>query len=211
MPKSATSRRWLRRQHTDDFVARARRAGYRSRASYKLLELDQREHLFKPGQCVLDLGAAPGGWSQVAAARIQHRDQANHRGKVLACDILPMPPLAGVDFIQGDFTEDAVWQQIAQTLADTPVDLLLSDMAPNLSGQRALDQPRAMHLAELAFDAATQMLRPGGTLVVKLFMGEGFDAYCRTARQRFARVSVRKPAASRPRSAELYLVAHGLR
>lgn len=203
--KRSSSKAWLREHHDDPYVLRARREGYRSRACYKLLELQERDRLIRPGMVVVDLGSAPGGWSQVAAAA------AGHRGRVIASDILPMEALAGVTFIQGDFTEDAVFERICAELGDLPADLVISDMAPNMSGMSAVDQPRAMYLVELALDFALRVLPPGGTFVAKVFVGEGFDALLARARADFDSALTRKPAASRPRSREVYLVARGRR
>ena len=180
-------------------------ACYRSRACYKLLELQERDRLIKPGMTVLDLGSAPGGWSQVAVALV------GHSGRVIASDILPMDTLAGVEFIEGDFTSDEVFRQILDAIGDTPVDLVISDMAPNMSGMSAVDQPRSIYLVELALDMALQVLAPGGAFVSKVFQGEGFDELFRGARDSFAKVLTRKPKASRPRSREVYLVAKDFR
>ena len=194
------------KEHRDDpYVQRAQREGYRSRACYKLLELQEKDRLIRPGMCVLDLGSAPGGWSQVAV------EQVGHRGRVIASDILPMDNLAGVEFIQGDFTEDSVFEAILAAINDDPVDLVISDIAPNLSGMNAVDQPRSMYLVELALDMARQVLAPGGSFVVKVFQGEGFDELIREARAAFGKVLTRKPQASRPRSREVYLVAKDFR
>ena len=183
-------------------MRRAREEGYRSRAAYKLLELDRRHRLLRPGMTVVDLGAAPGGWSQVAARR------AGPRGRVVALDLLPMEPVPGVTFIQGDFREEGPLQALLEAVGGgRAVDLVLSDMAPNLSGLRAVDQPRAMHLAELALDLARQVLRPGGALLVKAFQGEGLDAYRDELRSCFRKVIHAKPEASRAASRELYLLA----
>lgn len=201
----SSSKSWLREHFDDPYVKRAQTEGYRSRACYKLLELQEKDRLIRPGMTVVDLGAAPGGWSQVAAALV------GHRGRVVASDILPMDSLAGVEFIQGDFTEDAVLAAILAALGDAPVDLVISDMAPNMSGLNAVDQPRSMLLVELALEFAGRVLRPGGDFVTKVFQGEGFEALLRDIRPRFERVVSRKPAASRPRSRELYLVARGFR
>lgn len=203
MAKSKSSRRWLDRHVNDPYVKRAQSEGYRSRAAYKLLELQQRDRLLRPGQRVVDLGAAPGGWSQVA------RRLVGDRGQVLALDILPMDELPGVEFILGDFREDAPLAELEQRLGGQPVDLVISDMAPNVSGMNAVDQPRAMYLCELALDFALQVLKPGGALVVKTFHGDGFDQFVRDLRSAFTRVASRKPQASRPRSREVYLVASG--
>jgi 23S rRNA (uridine2552-2'-O)-methyltransferase len=186
-------------------VKRAQAEGWRSRAVFKLSELQGRERFIKPGSVVVDLGAAPGAWSQFAA------DVVGERGRVLAVDLLPMAPLAGVEILQGDFGEEAVMNRLLTSLAGTPVDLVLSDMAPNMSGTRVVDQPRAMHLAELAADFAGQVLRPGGNLVVKLFQGEGSQEYVEAARARFTSVRLRKPAASRSGNRETYLVARNFR
>jgi 23S rRNA (uridine2552-2'-O)-methyltransferase len=203
--KRSSSRAWLREHHDDAYVQRARREGYRSRACYKLLELQDRDRFIRPGMTVLDLGSAPGGWSQVAAQLV------GDHGRVIASDILPMEALPGVDFIQGDFTEQEVFDAISRQVGGKGVDVVLSDMAPNMSGMSAVDQPRAMHLVELALDLALELLVRDGTFVAKVFQGEGFEALLRTARSGFARVVTRKPAASRPRSREVYLFASGRR
>lgn len=202
MPKrKGSSRRWLQRHEADPYVQRARRAGYRSRAAYKLLELDERDQLLHRGQTVLDLGGAPGGWAQVAAERV------GSAGCVIATDLLPIEPLPGVTVIQGDFEEPEIITAIESALPARGADLVLSDMAPNLSGMKAVDQPRAMALAELAADAALRFLKPGGNFVVKLFQGEDFDDFVREQRARFRKVAVRKPGASKGESREVYLVA----
>jgi len=201
MPRSRSSRRWLAEHFSDEYVKQAQALGYRSRAVFKLKELDEREHLFKPGMVVLDLGAAPGGWSQYAAERI------GKSGRIIALDILPVEAIPGVTVIQGDFREESVLEQLMAELADRPVDLVLSDMAPNMSGARVVDQSRAMYLAELALDTARNILKPGGSFVAKLFQGPDFDDFVRETRQMFGKVSVRKPKASRDRSPEVYLVA----
>jgi len=203
--RKGSSRRWLDRHEDDLYVQRARAEGYRSRAAYKLLELQERDRLMRPGCIVVDLGAAPGGWSQVAAQLV------GRRGRVLALDLLAMEPVDGVEVLQGDFREDAVLARLESLLGDTQVDLVLSDMAPNVSGMRAVDQPRAMYLVELALDFALRTLKPGGGLVVKAFHGEGFDGFVRGLRSHFAQVTSRKPRASRPASREVYLVAKGRR
>ena len=200
MARSKSSGRWLSEHFSDEYVKQAQALGYRSRAVFKLKELDERDRLIKPGMVVLDLGAAPGGWSQYAAERI------GRSGKIIALDILPLEAIPNVVFLQGDFREDAVAGQLRAELAGRPVDLVLSDMAPNISGARVVDQPRAMHLAELALEMARETLRPGGGFVVKLFQGPDVDVFVREARGLFARVSVRKPKASRDRSPEVYLV-----
>jgi 23S rRNA (uridine2552-2'-O)-methyltransferase len=192
------------KEHFDDaYVQRSWADGYRSRASYKLIEIDDKDRLLKPGATVIDLGAAPGGWSQVAA------DRVGIEGVVIASDILEMDALAGVNFIQGDFTEDAVLESILATLGKRPVDLVISDMAPNMSGMNAIDQPAGMYLVELALDLARQTLKPGGSFLVKIFQGEGFDAYLKDMRTSFNKVVTRKPDASRTRSREVYLLGQG--
>ena len=201
--QSKSSRHWLDRHFSDEFVKRAQREGYRSRAVYKLLEIQAKDRILRPGLRVADLGAAPGGWSQVAANLV------GNQGRVLALDILPMDPVPGVIFIQGDFRLERTLAQLRAALGTEPLDLVLSDMAPNLSGTVA-DQPRLIYLCELALDFALHHLRPGGTLVIKLFQGEGFDDYLKTLRRHFRRVISRKPKASRNESRELYLVALGL-
>ncbi len=201
MSKSKSSNRWLREHFSDEYVIKSQKEGYRSRASYKLIEIDDKDRLIQPGNLVVDLGAAPGGWSQVAAQRV------GSKGRVVASDILPMDGLAGVDFIQGDFTEEEVFNRILNVINGEPVDLVISDMAPNMSGMKAVDQPRAMYLAELAYDMALNVLKPGGSFITKIFMGEGFDQYMKDARDHFDKVLTRKPDSSRARSPEVYLVA----
>lgn len=192
------SRRWLRRHVADEFVQRAQKEGYRSRAAYKLAEMDARDHLLRPGMTVVDLGAAPGGWSQYAARRL------GGRGRILALDILPMEPIAGVDFVQGDFADPAVLDLLMERLEGARADLVMSDMAPNISGIEAADQARAMQLAELALEFAAKTLRPGGTFLLKAFQGEGFPELRRTMQAHFERVATRKPRASRAESREIY-------
>jgi 23S rRNA (uridine2552-2'-O)-methyltransferase len=201
--KKSSSKAWLKEHREDPYVQQAQREGYRSRACYKLLELQEKDRLLRPGMRVLDLGSAPGGWSQVAT------EQLGDKGRVIASDILPMDSLAGVTFIQGDFTEENVFQQIVTALEGNLVDLVISDMAPNMSGVTAVDQPRAIYLVELALDMAQQVLTPGGAFVTKIFHGEGFDQVLREARGCFDKALTRKPRASRPRSREVYLVARG--
>jgi 23S rRNA (uridine2552-2'-O)-methyltransferase len=205
MARSKSSHRWLQEHEKDQFVQRARQEGYRSRACYKLLALDAKDRLFRPGMHVVDLGAAPGGWSQVAIEKV------GLHGRVVASDILPMDAIGGVEFIQGDFTENSVFEQLLAALGDDPVDLVISDMAPNMSGMKAVDQPRAMYLVELAVDMADRVLKPGGVFVAKVFQGEGFDALMADLRKRYQTLVVRKPDASRSRSSEVYLVAKGKR
>lgn len=205
MSKSKSSQRWLQEHESDVYVQRARQDGYRSRATYKLLEINEKDRLFKPGMTVVDLGAAPGGWSQMAARLV------GDKGRVIAMDILPMDGLAGVAFLQGDFREQDVLEQLLKMIGDQGVDLVISDMAPNISGMGVVDQPRAMYLAELALDMARQVLKPGGDFLVKVFQGEGFDEHMRDVRSSFNKVITRKPKASRPRSREVYLLARGLK
>lgn len=190
MARSKSSSRWLQEHEKDRFVQRSRQEGYRSRASYKLLALDEKDRLLRPGMTVVDLGAAPGGWSQVAAEKV------GDNGRVVASDILAMDSIAGVEFVQGDFTEEAVLVSIIAVLNGKPADLVISDMAPNMSGMRGVDQPRAMYLVELAVEMAEQVLKPGGNFVAKVFQGEGFDSLVAGLRKLFASVSVRKPEAS---------------
>lgn len=194
------------REHVEDeYVRRARREGYRTRAVYKLMEMDKRDHLLKPGLTVVDLGAAPGSWSVYAAKRV------GTRGRVIAVDRLAIAPMAGVEFISGDFTEQAVWQRLLRALDEQPVDLVLSDMAPNISGIISTDQARAMHLSELAWDLAQQVLRPGGVLLTKAFQGVGFPELQKGLYRQFSTVRTRKPRASRSRSREIYLLAKGFK
>jgi 23S rRNA (uridine2552-2'-O)-methyltransferase len=191
-------------EHFDDqYVKQAQKLGYRSRACFKLLEIQQKDRLIRPGNLVVDLGSAPGGWSQVAAELV------GHKGRVIASDILPMDSLAGVEFIKGDFTEAEVFEQLLVLIDSDSVDLVISDMAPNLSGVKDVDQPQAMYLVELALDMAKQVLKPGGALVAKVFQGEGFDDYYKEVRMVFSRVVTRKPDSSRARSREVYMVATG--
>lgn len=205
MACSVSSKRWLAEHFRDEFVQKARREGWRSRAVYKLIELDERDRLLRPGMTVADLGAAPGGWTQYAARIV------GSKGHVYALDLLAMDHFAHTTVLQGDFTEDAVLEELETALGETEVDLVLSDMAPNMSGLDSVDIPRSMYLAELALDFCDRMLRDKGAFVTKLFQGEGFDEYVREVRKRFDRVVVRKPKASRPRSREVYLVATGKR
>ncbi|AGA91273.1 23S rRNA methylase [Thioflavicoccus mobilis 8321] len=205
MAKTKSSRRWLDRHFNDDYVIRAQKLGYRSRAAFKLLELQEKDRLLGRGMRVLDLGAAPGGWSQVATQLV------GPRGIVVALDLLAIESLPGVVILQGDFRDEAVLAELMQALGEAPLDVVLSDMAPNISGIAAVDQPRAALLGELALDCARQVLKPGGALVVKMFQGEGFDALLGDMRGLFRSVAVRKPAASRANSRECYLVAKGFR
>ena len=197
------ARRWVESWRDDEYVQRARAEGYRARSAYKLAELDDRHRLVRPGCIALDLGAAPGAWSQYLRRRGASR--------VVALDLLPMEPVPGVDFIQGDFREEASLAALLGDLGPSGADLVLSDLAPNMGGMKAVDQPRAMHLAELAFDLAGRVLVPAGSFVVKVFQGEGFDPFMREVRASFDTVRIRKPRASRPRSPEVYVVACGHR
>lgn len=204
MPKrSKSSSRWLQEHARDPYVKRARQEGWRSRAVFKLQQIQRTERLIRPGMIIVDLGAAPGGWSQFAARTLAGR------GEVFALDLLPMDAVTGVSIITGDFREQAVLDQLRAALGDRPVDLVMSDMAPNLSGIDVVDQPRAMHLAELALEFSAEVLKPGGHLFLKLFQGSGFQELVRDIRRRFETVKLRKPEASRARSAEVYLLARG--
>lgn len=203
MARTKSSGRWLAEHFSDEYVKRAQKEGYRSRAAYKLLELQTRDKIFSPGMTVVDLGAAPGGWSQVAVQRV------GKKGKVFALDILPMEPINEVEFIQGDFGDENAVQQFLTLIEGKSIDVIISDIAPNISGISGVDQPRSMYLAELVVDFTQQVLKPGGTFVIKLFQGEGFDAFLLSLRKLFKSVQVRKPQASRSRSAEVYLVAKG--
>jgi 23S rRNA (uridine2552-2'-O)-methyltransferase len=203
MNRTKSSKRWLKEHFDDVYVKKAQAEGYRSRAIYKLKEIDEKEHLLKPGMTVVDLGAAPGGWTQYVTEKLQGK------GRVVALDILPMDNLPDVEFIQGDFREDEVLQKLKNIVPERSIDLLLSDMAPNMSGSSAIDIPRAMYLVELAFDFAEQMLKPGGNMLVKIFHGTGFDELVKNARISFEKVIIRKPSASRSRSKETYLLAKG--
>lgn len=205
MARSKTSQNWLREHFNDPFVKMAQKDGYRSRASYKLLEIQEKDRILRPGNVVIDLGAAPGGWSQVTSRVL------GDKGRLIASDILEMDSIEDVTFIQGDFTEEAVLAQILAAVDNQPVDLVISDMAPNMSGVRMADQARAMYLCELALDLAGQVLRPGGDFLIKIFQGEGFDQYHKQVRQMFEKVQMRKPLSSRDRSREQYLLARGFR
>lgn len=205
MARSKSSGSWLRRHVTDPYVKLAQKDGYRSRSAYKLIELDEKDRLLRPGMRVMDLGSAPGGWSQVVARAV------GGSGRVLATDILPMDPIANVDFIQGDFTSDAVVEQIHAWLAGEKFDLIISDIAPNLSGIDSADQARSIHFLELALDTVRLTLKPGASFVAKMFQGQGSDEYVKELRKSFRKVSIRKPKASRPESREVYIVAREFR
>jgi 23S rRNA (uridine2552-2'-O)-methyltransferase len=203
MARSKSSHRWLREHFDDEYVKKAKREGYRSRAVYKLDEIQQKDRIIKPGMAIVDLGAAPGGWSQYASGLL------GDKGTVVAMDILPMEALSGVTFLQGDFRENDVLDKLLQLLERQKIDLVMSDIAPNISGMDAVDQPRAMYLAELAVDFAERVLRPGGDLLIKVFQGEGFDELVRGLRGNYQKVVIRKPRASRRRSREVYALARG--
>ena len=205
MARSKTSHNWLKEHFDDKYVKMAQRDGYRSRASYKLLEIQEKDKIIRPGMTVIDLGAAPGGWSQVTSRLI------GGQGRLIASDILEMDSIPDVAFIQGDFTQDEVLAQILEAVGNTQVDLVISDMAPNMSGLSAVDMPRAMFLCELALDLAGRVLRPGGDFLIKVFQGEGFDVYHKDIRKLFDKVQMRKPLSSRDRSREQYLLGRGFR
>jgi len=196
---------WRDRQERDPYVQRARREGWRSRAVFKLEQIDTKERLLRPGMVCVDLGSAPGGWSQYVTQKL------DGKAHVVAVDLLPMDALPDVDFVQGDFREDAVFDKLLELVGESGADLVMSDMAPNISGTKAVDQPRSMYLAELALDLVQRVLKPGGSFICKIFQGEGSEELIREARQHFARVRVMKPEASRPSSREVYLVARNYR
>jgi len=201
--KSASSQRWLKEHFDDPYVQKAQKLGLRSRAVFKIEEIDQKDKLLRPGMTIVDLGAAPGGWSQYAVEKV------GMEGDVVACDILEMDPIAGVDFLQGDFREEAVLDALLERIGGKTVDVLLSDMAPNMSGNDTVDQTRSMYLVELAFDMCHQVLKKNGKFVVKIFQGAGFDQYLNEVRNAFSQVKIRKPDSSRGRSREVYIVASG--
>ena len=205
MARSKSSGRWLKEHVNDPFVKQAQKDGYRSRASYKLIALNERDKLIKPGMLVIDLGSAPGGWSQVASKMV------GDSGKLIASDILPMDALPDVDFIQGDFTEESVFDEIMAVIADRPVDVVISDMAPNISGVSSADQAGSIYLIELALDMAQRVLKPNGSFVAKAFQGEGYDEFVQLVRDQFQNVFIRKPEASRARSREVYVVGKGFK
>ncbi len=203
MKRTRTSKAWMQEHLNDEFVKRANKEGYRSRAAYKLMELDDKDKLIRPGMTVVDLGAAPGSWSQVVVERLKAQ------GRVIGLDLLEVHPMPNFEFIQGDFTEDAVLAQLEAALDGHPVDLVISDMAPNMSGVTVIDQARAMHLVELALEFSRQWLKPGGNFLVKVFIGSGFDELVKSMRPDFDKVLTRKPKASRDRSSETYLLGLG--
>jgi 23S rRNA (uridine2552-2'-O)-methyltransferase len=205
MGRSKSSSRWMQEHFEDEYVKMAQAQGYRSRAVFKLKEIQDKDQLIKPGMNIIDLGAAPGGWSQFA------RQLIGKKNKVIALDILPMDSLDGVDFIQGDFREEAVLDQLHAVLDGVPVNLVMSDMAPNMSGNKGVDQPRAIYLGELALDTAKTVLTKDGSFLIKLFHGKGFEAFHSEVQRCFAKVAIRKPKASRPRSNEVYILAKGFK
>ncbi len=205
MARSKSSSEWLQEHFKDQYVLKSQQDGYRSRAAYKLLQIQEKDKLIKPGMNVVDLGSAPGGWSQVA------RQFVGSKGKIVALDILPMDQLAQVEFIQGDFQEDSVLEELLKVVNNEPIDLVISDMAPNVTGVKAVDQPKSMYLLELAIDLADQVLKPQGCLLMKVFQGEGFQPLLAELRQRYQKVITRKPDASRSRSSEVYLLAKGFK
>lgn len=205
MRRSKSSNRWMQEHFDDEYVKLAQVNGYRSRAVFKLSEIQERDHIIKPGMTIVDLGAAPGGWSQFA------RELAGKKNKIIALDILPMEPLEGVDFIQGDFREEAVLDTINTVLGGEAVNLVMSDMAPNMSGNKAVDQPRSLYLAELALDMAKSILTKDGIFLVKLFHGAGYEEFLQDVKRYFSSVVIRKPKASRSRSNEVYILAKGFK
>lgn len=205
MGRSKSSNRWMQEHFDDEYVKLAQAKGYRSRAVFKLSEIQEKDHIIKPGMAIIDLGAAPGGWSQYA------REIAGKKNKIIALDILAMEPLEGVHFIQGDFCEESVLNQLHSVLDGAPVNLVLSDMAPNMSGNKAVDQPRSLYLAELALEMAKSVLTKEGVFLVKLFHGAGYEEFLRDVKTNFTSVVIRKPKASRPRSNEVYILAKGFK
>ena len=201
--RSASSSRWLQEHFSDKYVLQAQKKGFRSRAWFKLDEIQQSDKIFKPGMTVVDLGAAPGGWSQYAVSKV------GLTGRVIACDLLLMDPIVGVDFLQGDFRDEQILEALLERVGDKKVQVVMSDMAPNMSGTPAVDIPRSMYLVELALDMCRDVLATGGSFIVKVFQGEGFDEYLREIRSLFLKVKIRKPDASRSRSREVYIVATG--
>ncbi len=201
MARSKSSSRWLQKHFDDHYVKAAREKGYRSRSAFKLLEIQRKDHILKPSQVIIELGSAPGGWTQVISGIV------GEKGKIVAVDLLPMESIANINVIQGDFTEPKVLESLIQTLDNHDVDVVLSDMAPNMSGNRSIDQPRAMHLVELVVDFTETILRKNGTMLVKVFQGEGYDQILQYVRTRFDKVVIRKPGASKSSSREMYLLA----
>jgi len=205
MARSKSSNQWMQEHFDDEYVKKAQAMGYRSRSTFKLVEIQEKDKIIKPGMNVIDLGAAPGGWSEYA------RKIVGKKNKVIALDLLAIDPIQGVDFIQGDFRENEVLDELMRVLDGVAVDLVMSDMAPNISGNKAMDQPRSIYLAELALDTAQTVLTKGGTFLIKMFQGEGFDEYKKEVTKSFASVAIRKPKSSRPRSKEVYILAKGFK
>ncbi|MCF6205047.1 MAG: 23S rRNA (uridine(2552)-2'-O)-methyltransferase RlmE [Methylococcaceae bacterium] len=205
MARSKSSNQWMQEHVDDEYVKKAKAMGYRSRSTFKLIEIQQKDKIIKPGMNVIDLGAAPGGWSEYA------RKIVGKKNKVIGVDLLEIDPIDGVDFIQGDFRENEVLDELYQLLNGVPVDLVMSDMAPNISGNKGMDQPRSIYLAELALDTAQTVLSKGGTFLIKMFQGVGFDEYKREVTGCFTKVMIRKPNASRARSKEVYILAKGFK
>ncbi len=205
MVRSKSSQRWLKEHFNDPYVKLAQQQGYRSRAAFKLIEIQESDHIISPGMTIVDLGAAPGGWSEVV------RNLVGERGQVFALDILPMQPIPGVQFIQGDFTEPEIFEKLLQLIDNQKVDLVISDIAPNITGMNEVDQPRAMYVAEFAADFAKSALKQGGVFLVKVFQGVGFDHFLKDLRQEYTKVQIRKPKSSRARSKEVYLLAKGFK
>ena len=203
--RSKSSSRWMKEHFDDPYVKQAQKDGYRSRAVYKLLEIDEKDRLLKPGMTVVDLGSAPGSWSETAVRKL------GHKGRLVALDILPMDSIAGVEFIQGDFTEQAAYDKLLETLGDQKVDLVMSDIAPNITGLKSVDQPRSMYLVELALDLAQKVLKKDGVFLVKVFTGSEVDEFKKQMRESFNKIVIRKPKASRPRSPEIYLLGRGFK
>lgn len=201
MAKSKSSKQWLDEHFSDAYVKQSKQQGYRGRAAYKLIELDKKYQLFKPGMCVVDLGAAPGGWSQVLAQKL------GHHGQIVALDILEMEPVAGVEFIKGDFTEEQTYEALMNVIENKTIDWVISDMAPNITGNKTTDQAKSTYLVELAIDFAEQSLNKGGHFLAKAFQGQGFDSLIQTLRSSYNKVSIKKPDASRLRSSEVYILA----
>ncbi|MDF2939840.1 MAG: rRNA methyltransferase [Gammaproteobacteria bacterium] len=204
-PRSKSSHQWLKEHFSDPYVKQSWADGYRSRAAYKLLEIQKKDRILKPGMKVVDLGAAPGSWAQVA------KEYIGKKGLLIGLDLLPIEPMPNATFLQGDFKDEAIYQQLTDLLQQEKVDVILSDMAPNMSGNREVDQPQAMYLIDLAVDFAKQNLKPDGSLLMKVFSGEGFDQLVKDLRKQYSKVVIRKPDASRDRSRELYLLAMGYR
>ena len=205
MARSKSSKQWMQEHFDDEYVKKAQAMGYRSRSTFKLVEIQEKDKIIKPGMNVIDLGAAPGGWSDYA------RKIVGKKNKVIALDLLEIEPIEGVDFIQGDFRENEVLDELYRVLEHAPVDLVMSDMAPNISGNKEMDQPRSIYLAELALDTAQTVLNKGGTFLIKMFQGAGFDEFKRDVEKRFSSVVIRKPKASRARSKEVYILAKGFK